>query len=83
MGTCTRLPKRKRITKAALAAWEITVAMAAPRTPMPRAKMNTGSSTMFSAAPSITEAMPILAKPWQMMNWFKPLAAKAKKVPHK
>ena len=83
MGTITRLPNKKATTKAALAAWEITVAMAAPRTPMSKTKMNSGSRAMFSAAPNITDAIPILANPWQMTNWFKPLAARAKNVPQR
>ena len=56
-------PATKATTKAALAAWEITVAMAAPRTPMSKTKMNSGSRAMFSAAPNITDAIPILANP--------------------
>ena len=64
-----------------LASWLSTVATAAPATPMSSTKMNTGSSTMFSTAPSITESMPFLAKPWQMMNWFMPVESRANTVP--
>ena len=81
MGTGARFPSRKATTKAALAAWLITVAMAAPRTPMSKVKMNRGSRTMFRAAPSITEAMPTLAKPWQITSWLRPVAARANRVP--
>ena len=81
MDTGARLPKRNSTTNRALAAWEITVAMAAPCTPRSNAKMNTGSRRMLRAAPSITEAMPTLAKPWQITNWFSPVAVRAKMVP--
>ena len=50
-------------TKAQLAIWEITVATAAPETPMWRPKMKIGSRMMFSAAPRTTEYMPVFAKP--------------------
>ena len=59
----TDLPSRNRSTYRQLASWERTVATAAPATPMSKRKMNTGSSTMFMAAPSMTESMPFLAKP--------------------
>ena len=61
MRTGTRLLNRNRSTYSALAACEITVATAPPVTPMSNRKMNTGSRTMFSAAPSITDFMPTLA----------------------
>ena len=57
------------------------MATAAPATPMCKAKMNTGSRTIFKTAPMITEYMPVFAKPWEMMNWFIPVAIRAKKVP--
>ena len=48
------------------------MAAAAPTTPISSTNMNTGSSTIFTTAPSMTEIMPFLAKPWQMMNCFIP-----------
>ena len=57
----TDLLNRNRSTYRQLPSWDSTVATAAPATPMSRRKMNTGSSTMFSAAPSMTEIMPFLA----------------------
>ena len=44
---------RKKLT-----AWLRLVASAAPATPMPKVKMNTGSKMMLSTAP---EVMPIMA----------------------
>ena len=66
-----------------LASWESTVATAAPATPMSKTKMKSGSSTMLSAAPSTTENMPFLAKPWLMMNWFMPRESRLKAVPQR
>ena len=77
----TFLLKRKRNTYTQLQSWEITVAAAAPTTPISSTNMNTGSSTMFTTAPSMTEIMPFLAKPWQMMNWFMPRDSRLKTVP--
>ena len=49
---------RYRSTHRAETAWETTVAAAAPRTPMRNTKMKTGSSTIFTIAPSATVIMP-------------------------
>ena len=76
-----RLPRRKITAPAALAIWESTVASAAPRTPMFSAKMNTGSSAMFSAAPSTTSRIACAAKPCAIIIWFSPAASSAKTVP--
>ena len=81
MGMGTFFPKRKHSTYTQLQSWEITVARAAPTTPISSTNMNTGSSTMFTTAPSMTEIMPFLAKPWQMMNWFMPKDSRLKTVP--
>ena len=62
-----RLPKMNHSTHAKDANWLMTVASAAPRTPMPRVKMNSGLSAMFSAAPSIVVAIAVLAKPCVVM----------------
>ena len=72
-----RLPRRKITAPAALAIWESTVA----RTPMFSAKMNTGSSAMFSAAPSTTSRIACAAKPCAIIIWFSPAASSAKTVP--
>lgn len=81
--TAARLPQRKSIAPAALASWESTVASAAPRTPMFSAKINTGSSAMFSAAPSTTSRMACAAKPCAIIIWFSPVASRANTVPIK
>ena len=55
--------------------------MAAPRTPMSSAKMNTGSSTMFITAPSSTENIALRAKPCAVTKEFMPVASRANTVP--
>ena len=62
-----RLEHKKPTTQQALTPWERIVAMAAPRTPRPRPKMNTGSKRMFSTAPMSTEHMETSARPWAVM----------------
>ena len=42
-------------------------ARAAPRTPMPKAKMKMGSSTVLRIAPISTVFMPTTVKPWAVM----------------
>ena len=75
------LPRRKASTHTQDRHWDITVASAAPRTPMPRAKMNTGSSTIFVTAPMSTVYMPTLAKPCAVMNAFMPSVSCTNTVP--
>ena len=77
-----RLPQRNSSTHTAETAWLNTVAMAAPRTPMPKTKMKTGSRRMFSAAPIITVSMLVLAKPWEVINMFMPREICTNTVPH-
>lgn len=48
---------------------------------MPRAKMNTGSSTMFVTAPMSTVYMPMLAKPCAVMKAFMPSVSCTNTVP--
>ena len=60
-------PVRKRSTHAADTAWESMVARAAPRTPRPSPKMNTGSSSVFSPAPMRTVFMLTVVKPWAVI----------------
>lgn len=74
-------PNRKRSTNRQLASWLSTVAMAAPLTPRSSRKIKTGSRMILSTAPSITDCIPFLAKPWQMMNWFIPVDSRANTVP--
>ena len=68
MRSWVRFPTRKRTTHTADTAWAMTVARAAPCTPMPKPKMNTGSSTMLMTAPMITVAMAVVEKPWEVMK---------------
>ena len=76
-----RLPMRKAITHTADTAWAMMVARAAPCTPMPKPKMNTGSSTMFTTAPISTVAMPMVEKPWAVMKKFMPMDSSTKMEP--
>ena len=75
------LPIRNDTTQAALSPWEITVATAAPFTPMPSPKMNTGSRMMFATAPISTESMAVLGWLWQMIKAFSPRAISTNSVP--
>jgi len=75
------LPVRKRSTQAQETLCEITVASAAPRTPICRPKMNSGSSAMLITAPMSTVHMPMLAKPCAVMKAFMPSVSCTKIVP--
>ena len=75
------LPVRNVRTQMVEQAWEITVAIAAPRTPRFIPKMKTGSSTMLQTAPISTESIPVFAKPWAVMNMFMPSVSSTKTVP--
>ena len=74
-------PQRKRSTHTQEMACEKMVARAAPRTPMPRAKMRMGSSTILVAAPMSTESIPTVVKPWAVMKAFIPKVSWTKMVP--
>ena len=74
-------PAKNAATHRALTAWEITVAMAAPSTPMSNTKIKTGSSTIFKAAPMQVVIMLVLAKPWLVMKLFRPRVVITKTVP--
>ena len=63
-----RFPSRNHTTHTADTPWAVMVARAAPFTPMPKPKMNTGSSTMLITAPMSTVAMPMVEKPWAVMK---------------
>ena len=54
---------RKPTFHAALIAWEITVAMAAPCTPQPNTNMKIGSRTILITAPMTMESMAVLGFP--------------------
>ena len=54
-------PNRNFKTHIALTNWAMTVAMAAPLTPMLKTKINSGSSTMLMIAPIITVSIPVRA----------------------
>ena len=75
------LLRRKRKHHAALSACESTVAAAAPRTPMRKAKINSGSSTMLSAAPIVTVSMLVVEKPCAVMKALSPSESCTKIVP--
>ena len=60
---------------------EITVASAAPLTPILSPKINIGSSTIFDTAPIITVTMPIFAKPCAVINAFMPRVSWTNTVP--
>ena len=55
--------KRNDSTQAALQACEMTVAIAAPFTPMSRPKISSGSRTMLRNAPITIESMAIPGLP--------------------
>ena len=76
-----RPPQRKRSAQTALTACDMTVAHAAPRTPMPRTKIKMGSSTMFVTAPMTTVIMLIFEKPCAVMKTFMPSVSCTKIVP--
>ena len=80
-GGLSGFPKRKESTQIQESAWEITVARAAPRTPMWKPKMNTGSRMMLATAPMRTESIPVFAKPWAVMKLFMPSVSCTKIVP--
>ena len=77
------LPVRKRITNSAERAWEITVAMAAPCTPIPNTKMNNGSSRILHSAPIVTVTMPTRGNPCALMNGFIPVAIMENRLPRR
>ena len=74
-------PVRKRSTHAAETACERTVATAAPRTPMCRTKIKSGSSTTFNTAPMTTVFIATAEEPCAVMKPFRPSAVMTKTVP--
>jgi hypothetical protein len=74
-------PKRNERTQMQENAWEITVARAAPRTPMWNPKIKTGSRIILETAPISTESIPVFANPWAVMKLFMPRVSCTKMVP--
>ena len=66
------LPHKKETTHTQDKAWEITVASAAPRTPISNPYMKIGSKMILATAPMITESMDILVKPCAVTKAFIP-----------
>ena len=65
---------KKTNTNTADNAWEITVAIAAPCTPNPNTKINSGSSKRFATAPTATDVIPMVEYPCALINGFIPVA---------
>ena len=59
----------------------MTVAMAAPVTPIWRTKIKSGSRRIFRTAPITTVAIPRPENPWAIKKLFMPPEINAKKVP--
>ena len=88
-----RVARRSRITllcenknattHTALTVWLMMVATAAPLTPMPNTKMNSGSSKRFSTAPMATLSMAVVLRPWALIKVFSPSASCTLTVPHR
>ena len=66
------LPVRNLSTQKADRNWEMIVASAAPLTPMPNTKINSGSRTIFATAPRSTVYMPMRPNPWEFIKLFMP-----------
>ena len=74
-------PSRKRSTQSALTAWLMTVAMAAPCTPILRPKIRMGSRMILHTAPATVVIMLNFAKPWVVMKGFSPITIITKMIP--
>ena len=61
--------------------WLTTVAAAAPRTPIRKAKMNRGSNPMFSTAPDTRPIMEKKAFPWKRIWLFSTQEERTKGAP--
>ena len=75
------LPVRKSRIHTAPTAWLSTVAMAAPRTPIPNPKIRMGSRMMLMTAPMTVVSMLVLAKPCVVMKGFMPSTSSTKTEP--
>ena len=77
------LPVRNvKVHKAAINC-EIIVASAAPLTPIPRMKINTGSRIRLHAAPIDTVSIPVLANPCALIKELRPRLDITKIVPQR
>ena len=63
--------------------WEMMVAIAAPRTPRPKTKINNGSRIRFRTAPMETVSIPVTPKPWALMKLFMPRLTMTNNVPRR
>ena len=72
---------KNQTAQIALNAWDKTVAMAAPSTPILKPKIKTGSKIIFVTAPIITVNILILEKPCADINAFNPNVSCTKIVP--
>ena len=72
-----------RKTHSAAANWEITVATAAPATPRPSAKMNTGSRAKLMTTPSTVVIIPVRGNPSALIKGVSPVANIENAVPIK
>ena len=72
---------RNLSTQKALHAWEMTVAIAAPFTPIPNPKMNTASRMILRAAPMSIGHIAMPGRPWILMNGFSPVVISTNIVP--
>ena len=70
-------------TQIALQAWDMTVARAAPFTPMSNQKIKIGSSTMFMNAPIKTEHIATAGRPCVLIKAFNPVDISTKIVPNR
>ena len=75
------LPVKNFRIQTALTAWLITVAVAAPLTPMSKPNIRIGSSTILITAPITVVSILILAKPWVVINVFMPITDKTNTLP--
>ena len=75
------LPRRNATTHTQDMPCEITVASAAPRTPIFSANINSGSSAIFTTAPIRTVSIPAVAKPCAVMKAFSPSVSSTNTVP--
>ncbi len=74
-------PRRKQSTHTALTAWLNTVAIAAPRTPIPNPKIRIGSRTILQTAPTTVVIILIFANPCVVIKGFIPITIITKTVP--
>ena len=66
-------PLRKQSTHTALTAWLMTVATAAPCTPISQTKISMGSRIILQTAPTTVVIMLNLANPCVVINGFSPM----------